>query len=74
LKFYFHDPKEKLVDIIVYDENKKKLNSSWAKINYGITISLHSKPTTKLLLEVLIENEEACRDFPFQVKEIKLPE
>lgn len=73
LHFYFHDPAEKLTDIIVYNENKKKINHSWSKNYDKIIISLE-KPTTTLFLEVIIENQDACRDFPFEIKDIKLPQ
>ena len=37
-------------------------------------ISFEKKPSSKLLLEVLIENKEDCIEFPFELKQIKLPE
>lgn len=39
----------------------------------SISIELKSKSTSTLILELLIENEASCKEFPFQVKDIKLP-
>lgn len=77
LALYFYDPDKKTVDIIVYDEKNEKMNRpnrAWATTDRGsISIELESKSTSTLILELLIENEASCKEFPFQVKGIKLP-
>ena len=52
LNFHLYDPENKLVDIIVYNEAKTKINISWSKFNNHIAITLKSKSISNLSLEV----------------------
>lgn len=73
LTFLVDDPKEKIVEINVYDDKGTKMNNGWSKSDTQLTLMLSSPPEKNWRLEVLVENPKSVKEHTFKLGQVFLP-
>ena len=74
LSFYLEDPKEKIVDILIFNAEGKKMN--YGRSQYGehkLSISLKEAAQPNWKIEILIESDGALKEHTFKVANVILP-
>lgn len=73
MTFLVDDPKEKIVEISVYDEKGEKMNNGWSKSDNRLSVMLSSAPQKNWKLEVLMENEKSMKEYTIKLGQVFLP-
>ncbi len=71
--FVFNDEKEKIVDILVYNETGEKMNYGSSTSNRKKIISLKEEPKNNWSIEILLENDKSLKEFNFSIDNLILP-
>lgn len=73
MTFMVDDPKQKIVEINVYDEKGEKRNNGWSKSDRQLTVMLSAPPLKNWKLEVLLENAKSVKEYTFKLGQVFLP-
>lgn len=73
--FYFkvEDPKEKLVEINIYNEEDKLMSNGTSKYGTIQIKSFKNEPNDEWRIEVILKNKDAVKEIPFTISNIVLP-
>lgn len=73
MTFLVDDPKEKIVEILVYNEKGEKMNNGWSKSDNQLSIMLSSPPQKNWKLEVLLQNNKSVKEHTIKLGQVFLP-
>ncbi len=73
MTFLLDDPKEKIVEIVVYDENGEKMNNGWSKSGKQLSVMLSAPPQKSWKIEVLLENAKSVQEHTIKLGQVFLP-
>ena len=74
LSFYVEDSNEKIVDILIYNAEGKKMNYGRSKNGaHKLSISLSEEIQANWTIEILIESEQALKEHKFKIASVLLP-
>lgn len=72
LHFYRKDPNENIVEIKVYRDGESLFNGTFSN-NSTYSYSLTERLNPEMRLQIIVKNENAVKEIPFQLKNISLP-
>lgn len=73
MTFLVDDPKEKIVEVNIYDDKGEKMNNGWSKSDNQLTLMLSAPPQKTWKLEVLVENPKSVKEHTFKLGQVFLP-
>lgn len=73
LSFYIEDEKNKIVEILIYNEKGEKMNYGSIQGHKNLTINLREKAAPDWKIEILIENKNSLKTHKFKLTDIILP-
>lgn len=73
VSFYIEDDKDKIVEILLYNGQGKKMNYGSSSGGNSLTISTKEKIDEDWKIEILIENDKSVKEHKFSLTNIILP-